>query len=120
MTSLHVLVDLRIDAGSLNGRFGRWLHPRLSLKYPRPPYPAHLFCSLSTPLSCFLSSTAMSSTAEAAAAARAASIDAAQSATALFDTHLKLLSESYIAFFAERCAVPPCSPLHILNPSQSL
>ncbi|EJF66392.1 RhoGAP-domain-containing protein [Dichomitus squalens] len=44
----------------------------------------------------------MSSTAEAAAAARVVSGDAAQSATALFDTHLRLLNESYLAFFIER------------------
>lgn len=57
----------------------------------------------------------MSSTAEAAAAARAASIDAAQSATALFDIHLKLLSESYLAFFVERCAVSLHSRLPVLS-----
>ncbi|KAI0735515.1 hypothetical protein C8Q76DRAFT_611686 [Earliella scabrosa] len=44
----------------------------------------------------------MSSTAEAAAAARAPSVDAAQGATALFEMHLKVLSESYLAFFQER------------------
>ncbi|TFK93518.1 RhoGAP-domain-containing protein [Polyporus arcularius HHB13444] len=44
----------------------------------------------------------MSSTAEAAAAARAPSVDAAHNATALFDTHMKVLSDSYLAFFQER------------------
>ncbi len=46
----------------------------------------------------------MSSTAEAAAAARAPSVDAAHNATALFDTHMKVLSDSYLAFFQERYA----------------
>ena len=88
-----------------------------SLKYPGPPYPAHLFCFLSTSLSFLWSptSTAMSSTAEAAAAAKAASLDAAQSATALFDIHLKLLGESYLAFFVERCATPLRSRVCALN-----
>ena len=46
----------------------------------------------------------MSSSAEAAAAARAPTVDAAHNATALFDTHMKVLSESYLAFFQERYA----------------
>ena len=51
----------------------------------------------------------MSSSAEAAAAARAPTVDAAHNATALFDTHMKVLSESYLAFFQERYAFSsPC------------
>ena len=49
----------------------------------------------------------MSTTAEAAAAARAPSVDAAQGATALFEMHLKVLSESYLAFFQERYVFAP-------------
>ncbi len=113
---MHVLVDLRLDADCLNGRFGVGF---ISSTYPGPqaPYPAHLFCILSTSLSLLWSSTstAMSSTAEAAAAAKAASLDAAQSATALFDIHLKLLGESYLAFFVERCATPRRSRVCTLN-----
>ncbi|KAI0662467.1 RhoGAP-domain-containing protein [Cubamyces menziesii] len=45
----------------------------------------------------------MSSSAEAAAAAaKAPAMDAAQSATNLFELHIKVLSESYLAFFLER------------------
>ena len=48
----------------------------------------------------------MSSSAEAAAAAaKAPAMDAAQSATNLFELHIKVLSESYLAFFLERCAL---------------
>ncbi|OSD05850.1 RhoGAP-domain-containing protein [Trametes coccinea BRFM310] len=45
----------------------------------------------------------MSSSAEAAAAAsKAPAMDAAQSATNLFELHLKVLADSYLAFFQER------------------
>ncbi|KAI0768636.1 hypothetical protein BD413DRAFT_563758 [Trametes elegans] len=45
----------------------------------------------------------MSSSTEAAvAAAKAPAIDAAQSATNLYELHLKVLTESYLAFFNER------------------
>ncbi|KAI8983411.1 hypothetical protein BD414DRAFT_81407 [Trametes punicea] len=45
----------------------------------------------------------MSSSPEAAAAAaKAPAMDAAQSATNLFELHLKVLTESYLAFFQER------------------
>ena len=48
----------------------------------------------------------MSSSAEAAAAAaKAPAMDAAQSATNLFELHIKVLSESYLAFFLERWAL---------------
>ncbi|RPD58368.1 RhoGAP-domain-containing protein [Lentinus tigrinus ALCF2SS1-6] len=44
----------------------------------------------------------MSSATEAVSAAKAPTVDAAHNATALFDSHMKVLGESYLAFFQER------------------
>ena len=42
-------------------------------------------------------------------------MDAAQSATNLFELHIKVLSESYLAFFLERCALYLSNPLFLVD-----
>ncbi|CDO72738.1 hypothetical protein BN946_scf184990.g21 [Trametes cinnabarina] len=68
--------------------------------------PAHAPGSIhSHPLTITTDTTPMSSSSEAAAAAaKAPAMDAAQSATNLFELHLKVLADSYLAFFQESVA----------------
>ena len=80
---------------------------------PRCTFPRFLHLVLLPPLSTSTRTTiaiAMSSSAEAAAATARPPpppADVAQSATALFEQHLKILGGSYLAFFQERYVFAP-------------